>query len=252
MKRDQIYPSFFARFYDTIYHQMRDNTDHEYFMKKIKSVQGPVLEVGVGTGRFFKDAREQGLDIYGIDNSPAMIDVLKQKLPQDDHHRVQLQDFRSMHFDTQFDLIIAPFRVFMHLLTIEDQLQALKQAFACLHEGAYFIFDLFIPDLNMLINGLDNVKDFDGEFAAGKKVRRYVTMKADIINQLSNIDFRMEWEEDNQLHQDTWHTALRFFFRHELELLLKLSVFEHSEIYGDFDENPLDNTSKEFIVHCRK
>lgn len=52
MKRQALYPSFFARFYDTIYHQMRDSADHDYFLNKIKSVTGPVLEIGVGTGRF--------------------------------------------------------------------------------------------------------------------------------------------------------------------------------------------------------
>ena len=57
------YPDFFARFYDTIYDKIRSETDAKYFLEKIKSCKGKVLEVGVGTGRFFIEALKNGADI---------------------------------------------------------------------------------------------------------------------------------------------------------------------------------------------
>ncbi|MBN3036255.1 MAG: class I SAM-dependent methyltransferase [Bacteroidales bacterium] len=48
---------------------------------------GPVLETGTGTGRFFPDALGKGADIHGIDISPAMLDILKRRLPETEHHR---------------------------------------------------------------------------------------------------------------------------------------------------------------------
>jgi ubiquinone/menaquinone biosynthesis C-methylase UbiE len=44
------YPKNFARFYDTIYHHMRDGVDNEFFQNEIKRAGGKVLEIGVGTG----------------------------------------------------------------------------------------------------------------------------------------------------------------------------------------------------------
>jgi hypothetical protein len=44
------YPVNFARFYDLIYHQHRDGVDNEYFQQEIKSTEGRILEIGVGTG----------------------------------------------------------------------------------------------------------------------------------------------------------------------------------------------------------
>ena len=114
---DTEYPDFFARFYDTIYDHIRDATDHQYFVNKILEAKGPVLEIGVGTGRFFMDALNRGADIYGIDISPTMLDILKNKLPDKEHYRIQVQDICSFKLDQKFDLIIAPFRVFMHLIT---------------------------------------------------------------------------------------------------------------------------------------
>ena len=74
------YPKNFARFYDLIYHQMRDGVDNDFFQKEIRQIKGKILEVGVGTGRLFINALNQGADIYGIDISQSMIDVLHKKL----------------------------------------------------------------------------------------------------------------------------------------------------------------------------
>lgn len=120
------YPESFARFYDTIYHQVRDSTDHSYFLEKMTQTKGKVLEVGVGTGRLFTDALKQGADIYGLDISESMLNVLYSKLPQKDHKRLSLQNITDFSYDFKFDLIMAPFRVIMHLLEKEEQIKALN------------------------------------------------------------------------------------------------------------------------------
>jgi len=43
------YPDYFARFYDLIYHKLRDGVDNQYFLDQIKQTNGKILEVGVGT-----------------------------------------------------------------------------------------------------------------------------------------------------------------------------------------------------------
>ncbi len=74
------YPDYFARVYDLIYHKLRDGVDNQYFLDQIKQINGKILEVGVGTGRFFIDALTKNADIYGFDISRSMVDVLKIKL----------------------------------------------------------------------------------------------------------------------------------------------------------------------------
>lgn len=56
------YPENFARFYDTIYHSMRDTTDSDYFRHEAVNAGGKVLEIGVGTGRLFMNALNDGAD----------------------------------------------------------------------------------------------------------------------------------------------------------------------------------------------
>jgi len=248
-----IYPDFFARFYDVIYASLRSDIDFEYFQKKIIESNGPVLEIGVGTGRFFIEALKKGADIYGIDISPSMIEILKSKISPINHFRVKVDNAISFSSDKQFDLIIAPFRVFMHIINIEDQINCLKNIYSHLIEGGIFIFDAYIPNPLILANGINNIVDFEGEYENGKKVRRIVTANNDIVNQLNNITFTIEWEEEKgKWCRDIWHTQLHFFFKYEIENLLRLSPFKKYKILGDYSESQLNSNSKDFVIVCEK
>ena len=246
------YPESFARFYDTIYHQIRDSTDHDYFLEKIRKTKGKILEVGVGTGRLFSDALNNGADIYGLDISESMLDVLRKKIPQSDHYRISQQNIVDFSYDFRFDLIVAPFRVFMHLLEKEEQAGALNNVYRHLSKNGQFIFDTFIPDLNQIITGLSYRMDFEGEYKPGRRVRRFVSTEPSLINQTIQVNFHLEWEDENGLKEDNWSLPMRFYFRYELEHLIERSAFEKYEIAGDYGENELSGTSKDFILICRK
>lgn len=246
------YPPTFARFYDTIYHQIRDGVDNEFFLDEIRKAKGRVLEVGTGTGRLFMNALAGGADIYGLDISESMLEVLYKKLPQDQYYRLSLQNVMDFSFDIRFDLIIAPFRVLMHLIDKYDQLKALNNVCRHLNAGGAFIFDVFVPDLLMLVNGVHNNMDFEGEYEPGYLLRRFVTTEPDLIHQTILVNFHMEWQEGGGWKHDDWSVPLRFLFRYELEHLIDRSDFREYEIYGDYTGSKLDKSSKEFIAVCRK
>ena len=247
-----LYPENFARFYDVIYHSVRDSVDNEYFQNVIKQTKGRILEIGVGTGRLFTNALNGGADIYGLDISPAMLSFLLKKIPENQHYRISLQNIVDFEYDFRFNLIIAPFRVMMHLLEKETQLKALNNVYSHLDKSGTFIFDTFVPDLYRLLNGFDNFVDFDGEYEPGKKLKRSVSTVPDLINQLINIRFNLEWDDDSGPKQEYWNVPLRFFFRFELEHLIERSKFKKYRILGDYDGNELNRESKEFIVVCQK
>lgn len=246
------YPKNFSRFYDTIYHRIRDGEDSEYFLNAIKQSGGKILEVGVGTGRHFMRALKEGADIYGIDISRAMLDILYGKLDKKQHYRVGRQSIVDFSFDFKFNLIIAPFRVFMHVIEKENQIRALNNVYKYLLPGGVFIFDAFVPDTGILHHGIDRQKDFEDEYEPGKKLKRIVTSMPDLVNQVLNVLFRLEWEEDEGIKTEEWQFPMRFFFRYELEHLIERSDFDDYKIIGDYKGSPLDKDSREFIVICNK
>ena len=246
------YPASFARFYDLIYRQVRDGVDNEFFLKEISKTAGKVLEIGVGTGRLFLDALSSGADVYGIDISVPMLEVLGEKLNAEQRIRISEQNVVDFHFDFNFDLVIAPFRVLMHVMEKDDQLKALNNVCRHLSPGGRFIFDTFVPDLRQLVNPLDRFTDFDGEHVPGKRLKRTVSTQPDLIRQVIHVDFILEWEEDNGSREDRFTLPMRYYFRYEMEHLVERSEFSGYEIMGDYLGNELSDQSKEFVVVCRK
>lgn len=245
------YPENFSRFYDTVYNSLR-TIDRDFYLKKIKESKGVVLEIGTGTGRFFLEALKAGADIYGIDVSENMLRILKSRLPTEEHHRIFLMDALDMRLERKFDLIIAPFRVFSHVISTSDQLQFLNNVHAQLNEGGTFIFDLFVPDPKFTREGFKDTVDFDGEYEPGKKLRRTVSIVPDLIHQINHVTMKLEWDEDGIMKEESFPFQMRYFYRYELEHLIARSKLHLEKIYGDYEESELTNESKDFIIVCKK
>ena len=53
--------------------------DRMLYRQLISETGEPVLDVGCGTGRILLDFMQEGVDIDGVDNSPEMLDLCRQK-----------------------------------------------------------------------------------------------------------------------------------------------------------------------------
>ena len=244
------YPDYVARFYDVVYRKVRDAADKSYYVNKLVSCQGTSLEVGVGTGRIFLEALDRGADVYGTDSSAEMLGVLRQKLEPRHRHRVFQSDLVTMELGKRFHLIIAPFRVLSHIVDVDDQIRALNRVHDHLTPGGVFIFDLYVPNLKLLLDGLLPTVDFDGDHAPGRRLRRTASAASDLITQITSVTMTFDWDDEGGHHSRDWTFPMRIFFRYELEHLIARSKLELKAIYGDFEESPLDAGSKEFLIHC--
>jgi hypothetical protein len=104
----------------------------------------------------------------------------------------------------------------------------------------------------MILEGLNEKIDFDGEYESGKKLRRITSVQSDFTEQVNAVSMRFEWEENEKMNSETWNFPMRYFFHWEIEHLIARSPLKLETIYGDFSEGPLNNQSKDFVVVCRK
>ncbi|MCX6235859.1 MAG: class I SAM-dependent methyltransferase [Bacteroidetes bacterium] len=245
------YPNFVAHYYDVVYDKVLSGADKQFYLKQILQVRGPVLEIGVGTGRFFTEALSAGANIYGIDISQSMIDVLKKKIDRKYHDRVSVQDMVNMKLDKRFHLILAAFRVLSHITQPDDQVAALNKVYDHLEPGGIFIFDLYVPSLKMLLEGLTEQVDFEGEYQ-GKPLKRVISMHADLIDQISYVTMTFILGEGGNEKTETWSFPMRFYFRYEIEHLVHRSELTLKHIYGDFSGKDLVPDSREFVVVCSR
>jgi SAM-dependent methyltransferase len=247
------YPELIARFYDAVYAEVRDGVDNDWYLRRMAAAGGPVLEIGVGTGRLFAEARRRRIDAWGIDLSPAMIACCRAKLEPGDRQRVSVGDALTMRPERRFALVCAPFRVLSHVHGTADQLRLLDAVHDCLAPGGEFAFDLYIPDLKMILEGVPEHTDFDGEYAPGRRLRRIVqAAPGDLSTQRNRVRMAFRWDEDDGEHRGEWAFEMRFFFRFEIEHLVARSRLTLDTLHGDFGGGPVTADSREFVVVCRR
>src|SRR5262245_16064582 len=73
------YYGMLAEFWDLFRGDTSTWEDRFFYLDVVKKYGQPVLDVGCGTGRILLDFMQQGFDIDGVDNSPDMLALLKQK-----------------------------------------------------------------------------------------------------------------------------------------------------------------------------
>src|SRR5215813_4374251 len=106
---------------------------------------GPVLELGIGTGRIALPLLAKGIKIQGIDASARMVDRLRKK-PGGDAIPITFGDFGDVAVDGQFCLIYVVFNTFFALLTQEAQVRCFANVASHLQADGLFVIEAFVPD----------------------------------------------------------------------------------------------------------
>jgi SAM-dependent methyltransferase len=76
---DYEYSGLMAEAWDVLRGDTSNWADRSFYLKIIGTFGQPVLDVGCGTGRLLLDYLAQGIDIDGLDNSPEMLALCRQK-----------------------------------------------------------------------------------------------------------------------------------------------------------------------------
>ncbi|MEM4359631.1 MAG: methyltransferase domain-containing protein [Candidatus Bilamarchaeaceae archaeon] len=132
-----------ADMYDLIY---VGDFDIDFYEREAKEANGPVLEVGCGTGRVLLELLKKGIDIEGIDISKEMLRILKNKAKiRGLSPHVYYADMRDFSLKRRYGMIIIPYRTFLHLSTDVDRLATLKNIYKHLLPGGKVIIHVYNP-----------------------------------------------------------------------------------------------------------
>ena len=121
--------------------------DVAFYLEEARRSGGPVVELGVGTGRIAVPIAADGIRIIGVDSSRGMLDVCARRaalagVAVD----LRVGDLREPPVTERVPLVICPFRSLLHMHTDEDRLSVLAAAYKLLLPGGRFVFDVFSPD----------------------------------------------------------------------------------------------------------
>ena len=219
--------------------------DVDFYVSEAQRSRGQVLELGCGTGRITVPLAEAGFRVTGLDNSTQMLALARERVSALDKavqrriHLVQA-DMRSFQLGRRFGLIVAPYRAFMHLLTPQDQVQALLSIHAHLSRHGRLILNLFDPTEELVWDKSPaTALRYDTEFvhpATGRRVVAWYTRRYDIVQQI--IQQQMVFDELDEagtvVQRSYLPLTLRYSHRYEIHYLLELCEFEVEALYGGF------------------
>jgi SAM-dependent methyltransferase len=237
--------------------------DVDFFIAESRAANGPVLEVGCGTGRVLIPTARAGVPIAGLDGSAAMLDQLRRKLDAEDASvrsgvRLYERDMRDFELHQKFALVTLPFRPFQHLLTVDDQLACLTTIHRHLDEGGRVILDLFNPSLDYLVNRRTGEILPDGpavDLPDGRRLERHFrVVAADRFTQVNDVELIYDvTEADGRKRRAVHAFRMRYLFRYEAEHLLVRAGFDVEHLYAGYDRSLYGSTYPgELIFVARK
>ena len=111
---------------------------------------GRVLDLACGSGRLIPPLLDAGLDVTGLDLSPAMLSKATKRLgPRASEVALVESDMRSFSFREPFETIIIPYCSIMYMHNDQDRLAVFSNCFRHLTEGGYLVFDFLAGEVEL-------------------------------------------------------------------------------------------------------
>lgn len=135
---------FYSQYYDLLYKDKDYKAEANYIVSlinKYNSKATKIIELGCGTGNHAAILCKQGYEVVGLERSPEMVEIAKQK--NITNFNPQVADITSFQLDKKFDVAISLFHVISYLTDNNDLISCFKNVHAHLNSDGIFIFDVW-------------------------------------------------------------------------------------------------------------
>ena len=232
--------------------------DVEFYVTEALRANGPILELGCGTGRITIPIARAGGVIAGLDGSTNMLNRLRAKLEheaEETRGRVLVLegDARNFEVRTKFSLVIAPFRLVQLLSSIDDQLACLGCIARHLTPGGRLVFDVFNPYFAALTSDRSAEQNETPKqpLGDGRFLRRALRVPRVRWTEQTSESELIYYLSDGPDSPETRYVQafdMRWFLPAEITHLLARAGFGVETIYGNFDRSPLTDGAPEQVV----
>ncbi|WP_338727486.1 class I SAM-dependent methyltransferase [Haladaptatus sp. DJG-WS-42] len=241
---DERYYDEWATFYDAEHGAMTD--DITFYVDRARDADGPVLEVGCGTGRVYLELLRAGVDADGIDLSTGMLSVLREKARADGlEPSVRQADVTDFDPDREYALVIIPFRAFLHLTDFADQLAALETIRDALASGGQLAMNIFAPDFDIICERYGTPQESTIERDGDEYTLVSTTEFVDEVDCIVRDRRKLYDADGEQVFAQEFR--IKLLFKRELELLFSLAGFSDWSVAGGFDGDELTSPTQEMV-----
>jgi SAM-dependent methyltransferase len=200
--------------------------DVAFYLEEARAVSpGPVVELGVGTGRIAVPIAADGIRVIGIDSSPGMLEICRERAEAAGVAELldlRLGELGAPPVDERVSLVICPFRSYLHLRDDGERLRALRAARELLLPGGRLVFDVFTP-------APDDIAETHGRWLE-REPGIYERANWDVGTRTLTLSVRGAAGEATM--------SLAWLSPREWRELLERAGFEVDACYGWFDRRP--------------
>lgn len=223
------------------------NGDIEYYMERLKNMDGRVLEAGVGSGRVLIPLLEKGLLVDGVDYSANMLRSCKERCTKrgltPDLYTMRLEDLQLPH---KYKAIIMPTGSFCLIENREDSIQTLRRFKDHLEVGGCVIIDLMLP--YSFIEGEITTQAFPLPDGSGMTLESK-SIEIDWVNQKTKTYLKYEkWKDGKLIDTELQEFGIRWYGIEEFRLLLESIGFVDITCSSGYTYGKYPTNSEEIIT----
>jgi SAM-dependent methyltransferase len=199
--------------------------DVRFYVAEAERAGGPVVELAVGTGRIAVPTAAAGIRVIGIDSSPGMLEVCRERAELAgvaELLELRLGDLADPPVEERVRLVTCPFRSYLHLLDDDARLRALRAARSLLVPGGRLVFDVFAP-------AADDIQETHGRWLEREPG---IFERADWDTQARTLTLSVRGEAGATTFTLAWLSP------DEWRALLEQAGFQVIGCYGWFDKRP--------------
>ncbi len=235
----------------------RDDTanweDSLFFRDIVRQFGQPVLDVGCGTGRIVLDYLAEGIDTDGVDNSPEMLAVCRDKAQKRGlSPNLYEQEMETLVLPRTYRTILVPSSSFQLVTDPESAREAMQRFFVHLESGGALIMPFGFewqegePLEFDWVQVFDKVRPDDGAM-----VRRFVKGSFTPESQLWHSEDRYEVVQNGEVTASEHHRrspAGRWYTQDQAVQLYRDAGFKDIVLFSGFTQNPAAVEDKLFCV----
>lgn len=244
----------YAAFYDWENAQTVQRRDVAFWQGLAAAADGPVLELGCGTGRITVPVAREGARVVGIDRSAPMLDRAARKLRRRKLTRETLLirgDIRHLPFRRgSFRLVMAPYGILQSLTREADLAATLASAARVMPKGGRFGIDL-VPDL-VTWSEYSKKKTLSGRMGGGTSVSLVESVRQDRARRLTIFDQEYVTVRNGQRRTHRFTLSFRTLSIRQMSTRLERAGFRIDAVLGDYQGGPWDTRADAWVILAAK